>query len=273
MQYPLHRDADGRWIHTWVRQSAIKTADMCMERFRADIFGLNPEVHTDAATLGTVCHAVAEDALLARKAGRDESLEGMLSAFDYYWDEHGPLIQKWGTYRPEKVQGIGYARLQSWHDEIYNGERFGPLEPVGVEESFDKIFFEDDERVVNLRGTIDLVEEDCVWDWKFPSRDYAKSKWEYERWDVQSIAYCWATDIQNFRYGITHPTGVSYIELERDQSHTDWLRQKVLALCQYVENASRGPWLLGDNGWWGSEKWCSNWARCKGATEEVVNGI
>ncbi len=273
MQYPLHRDADGRWIHTWVRQSSIKTADMCMERFRTDIYGLNPEVHTDAATLGTVCHAVAEDALLARKAGKDESLEGMLSAFDYYWDEHGPLIQKWGTYKPEKVQGIGYARLQSWHDEIYNGERFGPLEPVGVELDFDKIFFEDDERVVNLRGTIDLVEEDCVWDWKFPSRDYAKSKWEYERWDVQSIAYCWATDIQNFRYGITHPTGVSYIELERDQSHTDWLRQKVLALCQYVESTSRGPWLLGDNGWWCSEKWCSNWARCKGATEEVVNGI
>lgn len=93
MKYPLHKDADGRWVHTWVRQSSVKTADMCLERFRNDIFQLQPEVHTDAATLGTVCHAVAEDALLARKAGRDESFEGMLSAFDYYWDEHGKLIQ------------------------------------------------------------------------------------------------------------------------------------------------------------------------------------
>ena len=71
MKYPLHKDADGRWVHTWVRQSSVKTADMCLERFRNDIFQLQPEVHTDAATLGTVCHAVAEDALLARKAGRD----------------------------------------------------------------------------------------------------------------------------------------------------------------------------------------------------------
>jgi hypothetical protein len=244
-----------------------------MERFRSTIFGLNPEVHTDAATLGTVCHAVAEDALLARQAGRDESLEGMLSAFDYYWDEHAPLITKWGIYNPDKVVGYGYSRLQSWHEQIYLGSKFDPPKPVGVEAGFDKLFIEDNERVVNLRGTIDLVEEDCVWDWKFPSRDYAKSRWQYERWDVQSIAYCWAMGIPNFRYGIIHPTGVSYIELERDQSHTDWLRQKVLALCQYVENSQSGPWLLGDNGWWCSEKWCSNWARCKGATEEVVNGI
>ena len=38
LDYPLHLDADGRWVHTWVRQSSIKTADMCMEKWRTDIF-------------------------------------------------------------------------------------------------------------------------------------------------------------------------------------------------------------------------------------------
>ena len=65
MKHALQKAGDGRWVHSWVRQSAIKTADMCMERFRNDIFGLSEEPIKDASTLGTVCHSVAEDALSA----------------------------------------------------------------------------------------------------------------------------------------------------------------------------------------------------------------
>ena len=85
MKYALHRAGDGRWVHTWVRQSSIKTADMCMERFRNTIFGLVEEPTKDAASLGTVCHAVAEDALTARMDEQGEMEESDLhAAFDYY---------------------------------------------------------------------------------------------------------------------------------------------------------------------------------------------
>jgi hypothetical protein len=271
MDYPLHRDADGRWIHTWVRQSSIKTADMCMERFRKDIYSLSAERPKDVNTFGTACHAVAEDALQARMNGKDETLEGLLYAFDYYWDEAKLLIDddQWTKYRPETIGAEGYSRITDWYNQIYNADE--KIIPTGIEQDFNKILWEDNERVIYARGTIDLVEENRVWDWKFPSRDYSRNKWEYERWDVQSIMYCWATDIPLFRFGIIHPKGVSYIELERDSSHTEWMKQKVLALAKFVENAPRGQWPLGDNGWWCSEKWCPNWARCKGATTGGIN--
>ena len=118
-----------------------------------------------------------------------------------------------------------------------------------------------------LRGTVDLVEQDRLWDWKFPKRDYARNEWEYHRWDVQSIAYCFALGIPNFSYAIMHPDGVSRMDLVRNESHYDWLREKVLALCHYVETAPAIPWVLGDNGWWCSEKWCANWSHCKGKGE------
>jgi len=106
-----------------------------------------------------------------------------------------------------------------------------------------------------------------LWDWKFPKRDYSRTAWEYERWDVQSIAYCYALGIPNFSYAIMHPDGVGRMDLVRDQTHFDWLRTKVLALCRYVEAMPTAPWVLGDNGWWCSEKWCANWAHCKGSNQ------
>jgi len=261
MQYPIHLDSEGRWVHTWVRQSSIKTSDMCMERFRNDIYGVQKEVQKDAAALGTACHAAAEDALYAKQRGNVYSLASTIDAFKYHWhEEEEPAIEEWQSYRPDLAAQAGEERITSWYNEVYPD-----LQPSLIEHTFDKILIEDDERVVHLTGTIDLVEEDRLWDWKFPKRDYARDAWQYERWDVQSIAYCYAMDIPDFSYAIMHPKGVGRIDLVRDESHVDWLRQKVLALCQYVEKSPPPPWVLGDNGWWCSEKWCPSWTQCKGS--------
>ena len=263
MKYALHRAGDGRWVHTWVRQSAIKTADMCMERFRNDIFGLTEEPTKDASSLGTVCHAVAEDALSAVMDGYGPMEESDLhAAFDYYWGEMGPTIERWESYTPSLATTVGKNKLSSWYAEVYP-----TVTPVAVEHYFEVPLIEDDERVVNLTGTVDLVESNRLWDWKFPKRDYSRTAWEYERWDVQSIAYCYALGIPNFSYAIMHPDGVGRMDLVRDQTHFDWLRTKVLALCRYVEAMPTAPWVLGDNGWWCSEKWCANWAHCKGSNQ------
>ena len=260
-KYPLHRDAEGRWVHTWVRQSSIKTSDMCLERWRNDVFGLVGESIKDASSLGTVCHAVAEDALNSRLDGIAEmSLQDMNDAFENYWEETIPTIQVWNNYNPETAYVAGLEKLANWHEEV-----FPHVQPVMVEHTFDVPLIEDSERVVRMTGTIDLVEEDRLWDWKFPGRDYSRDKWQYERWDVQSIAYCYAMGIPNFSYAVMHPKGVGRMDLVRDQSHYDWLRIKVLALCRLLET-QMGPFPLGDNGWWCSNKWCENFARCKGAT-------
>jgi hypothetical protein len=268
MKYPLHRSHDGRWVHTWVRQSSIKTSDMCLERWRNDIFGTVSEQIKDASMLGTVCHSVAEDAcnsLIDVSAGHSEvamGLDDMLAAFEYYWEEAVPTIKVWNSYSPDTAHDVGVEKIKAWADEIYP-----TVSPMHAEYTFDVPLIEDDERIVRMTGTVDLVEENRLWDWKFPGRDYTRDKWQYERWDVQSIAYCYALGIPNFSYAIMHPKGVGRMDLERDQSHFDWLREKVSALCRLLETNPTGPYPLGDNGWWCSEKWCENFARCKGATQ------
>ena len=83
LDYPLHLDADGRWVHTWVRQSSIKTADMCMEKWRTDIFNVVSEPLKDASELGTACHAAVEDLLNARIDNQGEmSLSCLLYTSD-----------------------------------------------------------------------------------------------------------------------------------------------------------------------------------------------
>ena len=265
MKYPLHRAADGRWVHDWVRQSSVKTADMCLERFRNDIWGIVSEEIKDASTLGTACHAVAEDALNTRLNGGEMTEQDMLDSFEYYWDEALPTIEKWYSYSPESAYVSGIAKIKSWREQV-----LPELKPVAVEKNFNLPLYEDDQRIITFSGTIDLVEEDRCWDWKFPGRDYSRNKWEYERWDVQSIAYSLATGIPDFSYAIMHPKGVGRMDLTRGEEHYEWFRQKVLALAKLVESQI-GNYPLGDNGWWCSEKWCPNWARCKGATTGGIN--
>ena len=259
--FPIHVDEKGRYVHTWVRQSSVKTADMCMERLRNSIFHLSEEPKNDGAELGTACHQAVEDLLMSRIEQEAEMTEyDMYDAFDYYWDEMSEGVDNWYSYgNAETASDNGRAKLKDWYDNVL------PMieKPVGVEVDFNKLLIEDDERVVYLRGTVDLVEEGVLWDWKFPKADYTRDRWQYDRWDVQSIAYTWALDIPTFRFGVMHNKGWGTMEITRNESHVEWLRNKVASICRYVENQT-APWLLGDNGWWCSEKWCPSWTQCKG---------
>ena len=257
MKFPIHLAEDGRVVHDWVRQSSIKTSDMCLERWRRELWDDSPEIVKDAAALGTACHSVAEYILEADEPPDEAEVTEL---FNIFWAKMVPTINIWNSYDQESATVEGLSRILSWYNEVYE-----ELVPKKVEWNFNKLFFEDDERIVYLSGTVDLVEEDRIWDWKFPKRDYSRDKWQYDRWDVQSMAYCWATGIPNFSYAVMHSKGVGRMDLVRDESHTDWLRAKVLRLCQLLESDSRAM-ALGDNGWWCSEKWCDYFAQCKGAT-------
>ena len=260
MKYPLHKNEDGRWVHTWVRQSSIKTADMCLEKWRTGLWLVVREPLKDASELGTACHAVVEDLLNDQIAGVEWSELDIEQAFDAYWFDVAPTIEVWNNFNVDTGFQEGLRKLHHWYTEVKP-----LLEPKEVEHTFDIPFIDDDERIVNFTGTVDLVEENMLWDWKFPSRDYARDRWQYDRWDVQSMAYCYALGIPNFSYAIMHPKGVSTMQFERNEQHYEWLRNKVSALCRLLETQT-GPYPLGDNGWWCSEKWCENFARCKGAT-------
>ena len=100
MNYPIHIDDKGRYVHTWVRQSSIKTADMCMNRLRESLFNLAVDPKNDGAELGTACHSAVEDVIMSRIDGTHEMSEAdMYDAFDYYWEETSPSVDNWYSYR------------------------------------------------------------------------------------------------------------------------------------------------------------------------------
>ena len=270
MDYPVHIDEKGRYVHTWVRQSSVKTSDMCMNRLRESLFNLSVDPKNDGAELGTACHQAVEDLLQSRIDNESEMTEhDMYDAFDYYWDEMSQEVDNWYSYGDaKKASDMGRKKLKSWHDNVL------PMiqKPVGVEVNFNKLLIEDEQRVVYLRGTVDLVEENMLWDWKFPKADYTRDRWQYDRWDVQSIAYTWALGVPNFSFGVMHNKGWGTMTFVRGESEHDWLKQKVATICEYIENNLhlKGKWLLNDNGWWCSEKWCPSWTRCKGQTPLIV---
>jgi hypothetical protein len=88
-----------------------------------------------------------------------------IDSFEMYWDEALPTIEVWNSYSAESAYVEGLRKVESWRTEV-----LPELAPVEVEEYFNLLFHEDDNRVVNFSGTIDLVEEDRLWDWKFPGR-------------------------------------------------------------------------------------------------------
>lgn len=240
-----------------------------MERLRSEMFNLVEDPNNDGADLGTACHSAAEDVITSMMGGgKQMTLDDTYDAMEYYWDRLSPHVDNWHSYgTAEKASLNGRGKIKNWYENVM------PMitDPQGVEVDFNKILIEDDERVVYVRGTIDLVESHMLWDWKFPKADYTRDRWQYDRWDVQSIAYTWAMGIPYFRFGVMHNKGWGTMDFLRNDSDYEWLRQKVASMCQYVENQTASvdtPWLLGDNGWWCSEKWCPNWTRCKGKSLE-----
>ena len=155
-KYPIHKDEQGRWVHTWVRQSSIKTADMCMERLRNEMFNLVESPNNDGADLGTACHSAAEDVIKSMMGGSTiMSLLDTYEALDYYWEILAEEVDNWHSYGDSLTAHLmGRQKIKSWYENVL------PMitDPQGVEVDFNKILIEDDERVVYLRGTIDLVE-------------------------------------------------------------------------------------------------------------------
>ena len=166
------------------------------------------------------------------------------------------------------IQGDGAALGTACHYAV---------EQVLSLESFKKVFYEDDQRVVTLAGQVDLIDANYgVVDWTFPKRDYTKEKWQYERWDIQSTVYCWAMGLPQMTFFVMHGSSgaTSSMTIDRGPGDFSFLWRKIEAACRLVEATDLTVWPLNDAGWWCSEKWAPCWSVCKGkrAASEDANG-
>lgn len=284
-----HYYENGRWHHEW-HQSDLKTFGMCPQRARYLWSGEVTDFVGDAAVLGTACHQAVEHLLgYYREDGMaaspihisDTSYLELHERFGHELEEAVPTITRWNSYKTkENLLKVGSAKLDAWYEKVYPG-----LTPLQVEVSFDEVLYEDDERVVRLAGQIDLIDSNLgLVDWKFSKPDYAgtdrngvqRNKWEYDRWDIQSMVYCWAAARDRFTWYCMYGTdgGVSTWTVSRGDLEFGFLRRKVEAASRLVEATDLEVWPLNDAGWWCSEKWAPCWSACKGKTtaSEDANG-
>jgi hypothetical protein len=257
---------DGRWEHTF-RQSGIKTSTICLERARREWTKTMPEIETDAACVGTACHAVFETNMLAyRDSGEHYDQETCVEMFlrEYEILESAPNFQ-YVKYTPAQAREFGKTCVRTWYQEVRPS-----LDPLHVELNFEVPLHEDDERVINLSGTIDLVDRrHGLCDYK-TSGGGKYQEWQYERWAIQPTAYTYAAHMLGldeyanaFEYIVLSKDGVQRFGVERSPRHWEWMRAQCASLAVLIE-AGLQKWPTNDTHALCSEKWCPAWFDCKG---------
>ena len=262
----MNRLADGRHHHTF-RQSGLKTATICLERARMEWSGEMPNVESDAAAVGTAVHAALEaDLTTYRDMGEHFEQETLVELFNLEFSElmAGPDFQ-WIKYNEQQAREFGAKCVRHYYQELAPG-----LRPVECELNFTVPLWEDDERVIDLTGTIDLI------DGRLGIADFKTSgggkyqEWQYHRWAVQPTAYTYAChelgmrDISHqFTYLVMSKDGVQQFTVERDPGWWRWLKDQAVRLARLAE-ADLERWPTNDTHALCSDKWCPAWSQCKG---------
>ena len=275
---------DGRWLHTF-RQSTLNELDMCPERGRATMSGEMPDQESDAACLGTAVHFGIERALRSEFALDPYTIEEL---GQQHFSELIALPEfEWIKYKEERAREYISACLFLFYEDIYH-----TLAPVLLEQGFGPfVIHEDDERVIQVTGSIDLFDQyrgACDWktdgDGRKFRRGFGGKAWELDRWAIQPTVYVHALRELGYYTGdgpwpFTYlgfdisgkPADVELVEtpVMRQRADSLWLVEKTLAYAKLVE-ADIKPWPKHDNHALCSPKWCPHWGNCKGAAYSDV---
>lgn len=277
----LDIDCDGRAVHTF-RQSTIKELDTCPERGRASLVGLMPKVLKDATCMGTAVHAGIEAATVALTMGHpmtpddinnvaQAEFDGLVHAPGFVWVKYGEVAAH------ERIE----RACERFYDDIY-----AQLDPILVEHEFGPlVIHEDDHRVIQVKGTIDLldgtygpVDYKTTGDARAYKRGRGGEAWKLDRWAIQPTIYLYAlwdggylSDVGpwEFMY-LAFDFGSPEVELHspvvrRQLADFVWAADKLVSYAMLIE-AGVPVWPKQDNHALCSEKWCDWWSQCKGVS-------
>lgn len=268
---------DGRRNYRF-HQSWLSDTDLCPERARLGLAGELLDPPSDATSVGTAMHWAIECGIRAKQRGEDVYAEDLVPVAQA---EFSKLIAEDGfTWKKRKEKGArNYLTMavENWYEAI-----LPKLDPWHVELSFGPyVLYEDDQRVVELGGTIDYVDRKWgLMDWKTGSpHSWAGKDWEKSRAALQPTVYCWAwrqhsaengleepPNPQPFRFVVMRDDGaVQKVLVQRRLEDFAWLERKVRSVVTLIE-AELPEWPRRDNeNGLCSPKWCPAWAQCKGA--------
>ena len=281
-----------------LHQSDIKSH--CLEQMRLYMVAEGPRMETDAATVGTVLHAVIDyelqgqpfdtehDAVAWAAAEFVCTLEAYKRAGATYsmstFDSHDKalrslswLVKSW-YHCPERTELL-YTESIEFKSEWSFDLKFMDVEVKKHGKKAEVI-------PVYLAGQADLVAGDRVYDWKTAGSEY--KQWEYQRWGRQPDVYTWAAAeaglIQPDRDGLYYFDFKVFVRrqeirlpdtitVKRSANHWDWLKVMIhrLVTMQYNLGLDVG-WPLDDQHVLCSDKWCPFWSGCKGALIDPTKG-
>lgn len=280
----------------WLHQSDISHYLKCPEQFR-QTNGLMPgglwvkpeggKVETDAATVGTVLHAVIEQDLkepFGKLAAATKY--GMLWFRDlidqYLTDEVEYRTESFGADPQKALDQIKFL-IENWFrsDERQywlHRDQSGYIPEWEFDIPFITISNPKTIREVRLAGQADIMDMEAnrVLDWKSASRPY--QRWEYQRWGVQPTVYTFA----GVESGLIVPDADGFAQFDyrvfvrgkdkdcqevtvyRGNGQWGWLTMLVNNIVNMIESDAE-TWPLSDDHALCGPKWCPVWSTCKGA--------
>ena len=255
-----------------VRQSWLKDMLLCPDRSRFSVTQPGFRTTNDSAAIGTAVHSGIE-AVLSNHCSPTDAYVLSLARFSELEAEG----IKHTNVDPESWHRHVVGLTNAWVKDVY------PLVPLGG--SCEKKFEVSTGQFVNgyelwFEGTMDYLHESGIWDWKTAARKY--SLLEKQSQDIQSSIYSYAghelgvtTEKTVFNFGVmirvNNPYG-QIVSVSRSKAHSDFVIKQAMSAVAYgfaMTNGTGIPtderWLINDQHYLCSERWCPWWSLCKGA--------
>lgn len=267
---------DGNRIY--VRQSWLGDALMCPERAR--LSALHPETRkeNDSAMMGTACHAGIE-AVLRGEIIPSDIAEYSVNAFRKA--ETQLLIQakriNITNTDPSKWNSHIASMADAWVRDIMPSVPEGGETEFKFETKVGAIANELFEYELWYEGTMDYFHRAGIWDWKTAARKYYEA--EKQTQNIQSSIYAEAAfqmDLidypVDFNFGVMIRNASStgqIVRIKRRFEHGQWIINQTKAIVTSILTMQKylpsERWLVNDQHFLCSDRWCPVWSMCKGS--------
>jgi len=262
----------------FIRQSWLGDALMCPERAR--LSALHPETRkeNDSAMMGTAVHAGIE-AVLKEELDPQYIGEHSVEAFRMREQElHalGKSINITNT-DPKNWDKHINSMAEAWVRDIYPQVPRGGITEFKFETKVGAIANELFEYELWFEGTMDYFHPQGIWDWKTAARKYYEA--EKQSQNIQSAIYAEsAVTLGMMNYDVDFTFGVmirnasstgQILTVNRTASHGQWIinqtKSLVNTLLTMQKNLPQEKWLVNDQHYLCSQRWCPVWSMCKGS--------
>lgn len=261
----------------WFRQSWLDTAFRCPERGRLAV--IKPEwdgLTSDSALIGTSVHHAIEQHLNGDIAEAD--MPSCAEDFLHTYDED----VKWTKYESKRdLAAQAKVCAKGWIRDIK--PNLPDLTNAKTEVEFQIPLWSQHGTTVGIQGTIDLVADNQLWDWKTSAREYKVR--EKQKHAIQPTIYALAaiksdlvsaTDFPiNFTYGVmlrgSTPKG-QILTVTRTQGHADWAVKRMMQFVDLHHHYGLdNPWPANDDHFLCSTTWCPWYSICRGAHLSIAD--